>query len=388
MSARTRRYAVVVAGLLLVIGALAGVKACQISRLVAAGDTMKAMGPPPEAVGSARAEKAAWERTLAAVGSVTAVESVAVSNDSPGVVRSIRFESGDRVKQGQLLVELDATTEQAQLEAAKARRRLAEATLARSRKLVRSGAITREEMDRDDAALATAQGEVAALEATIERKLVRAPFPGRLGIRAVNVGQYLGPGTTVTTVDKLGDLFVDFSVPQDQLGGLRLGLPVRVEAAGTSDVVEGRLAAIDPAVDRVTRNVKLRATLDDTSNALRSGMFVRVSIVFPERDVVTVVPATAIVHAAYGDSLFVIEDKAPASPGMARTPDGKVVRSARQTFVKLGPARGDFVVVAEGLAAGQEVVTAGAFKLRNGAPVVVDNSATAKPQLDPHPPNR
>jgi membrane fusion protein (multidrug efflux system) len=388
MRSRRRRYGLVVVGLLVLVGALAGVKACQITSLIAAGDKMAAAGPPPEAVGSAIVQQSAWEHTLSAVGSVTAVESVAVSNDAPGVVKRIRFESGDVVKRGQILVELDTSTEQAQLSTAKAHLKLAREVAARERKLIVTGASTGEQRDRAESELKTAEGEVGTVEAAIEHKTVRAPFAGKLGIRAVNVGQYLGPGTTVTTLDALDELFVDFSVPQEELGKLTVGLPVRIEAQGTREAVMGKLAAIDPAVDRLTRNVKLRATLGNVKNVLRAGMYVRVSIVLPEREPVVFVPATAIVHAAYGDSLFVVEPKLPGSPGMALTPDGKVVRVARQRFVRLGQARGDFVVVAEGIHAGKEVVSAGAFKLRNGAPIVVDNSTTAKPQLEPRPPNR
>jgi membrane fusion protein (multidrug efflux system) len=382
------RYGIVAAGLLLIVGVLGGLKFCQISSLVANAEEMERAGPPPEAVGSAVARTVSWETSLSAVGSLAGAQSVAVSNDAPGIVERIRFESGDLVERGQVLVELDASTERAQRQSGRATRDLAQIALERSRGLLRRGVIAREQLDRDEAAFETAQSELSALEAEIQSKVVRAPFAGRLGIRAVNLGQYLAPGTTTTTLDALGDRFVDFSLPQQALPNLRVGLPVRVEVPGTPDVVQGQLAAIDPTVDDATRSASLRATIPDTGGKLRSGMFVRVSVVLPERADVIIVPRTAVIHASYGDSVFVIEPKSPGSPGMTTTPDGKPVKIARQQFVRLGPSRGDFVVIAAGVQAGQEVVTAGAFKLRSGSPVAVDNTVQPQPQLNPRPENR
>jgi membrane fusion protein, multidrug efflux system len=386
---RKRRYALVVAGLLLVICALGGLKYCQISSLMAKGDQMAAAGPPPEVVGSARVGTGSWESTLFAVGSLTGADTVAVSNDAPGIVDRIRFESGEMVKRGQVLVELDARAERAQRTTAASRRDLARITADRARGLFHQyGAIPREEMERQQTALETAISEVAEVEALIERKIIRAPFDGRLGIRAINVGQYLNPGTTITTLDAVGHLFVDFALPQQALADVRVAQPVRVELPGAGEVVTGRLDAIDPTIDDATRNLRLRATIPDPGGRLRPGMFVRVSVVLPARADVIVVPQTAVVHASYGDSVFIIEPKPPGSPGMSRAPDGKPVRIARQQFVRLGRTRGDFVAIAEGVKAGQEVVDAGAFKLRNGVPVVVDNRVKPQPHEKPHPENR
>lgn len=379
----------VVAGLLLVIGALGGLKYCQISSLMAKGEQMAAAGPPPEVVGSARARTGSWESTLSAVGSLTGAETVAVSNDAPGIVDRIRFESGEMAKRGRILVELDASAERAQRATAASRRDLARITADRARGLFNQyGAISREEMERQQTALETTISEVAEVEAQIERKIIRAPFDGRLGIRAINVGQYLNPGTTITTLDAVGHLFVDFALPQQANADVRVGQEVRVELPGSGEVIAGRLDAINPTIDDATRNVRLRATIPDSGGALRPGMFVRVSVVLPARADVVVVPQTAVVHASFGDSVFIIEPKPPGSPGMATTPDGKPVRIARQQFVRLGPTRGDFVAIAKGVKAGQEVVDAGAFKLRNGAPLVVDNRVKPKPQEKPNPENR
>jgi membrane fusion protein (multidrug efflux system) len=386
---RHRRFApylLVALGLLVLVGLLAGLKAAQISRLVGAGKKMKQAGPPPEAVGSALASAEAWEATLSAVGTIASIRSVAVSNELPGVVSSIHFKSGDVAREGQVLVELDASVERAQAASARSRRDLARLDLQRSRVLARGQALSRAQLDQSETALATAETDLRALEAQLERKAVRAPFGGRLGIRAVNVGQFLPAGTTVTSVDAIDTPFVDFSLPQEELPQARVGQPVRVTVEGGKQPLAGTIAAIEPTVDPATRNIKMRATVP--SIVPRPGMFVDVEVVRPKPQQLVVVPTTAIVHAPYGDSVFVIEPKKPGSPGMSATPDGRPVSIARQQFVRVGPQRGDFAAITKGITAGQRVVSAGAFKLRNGSPIVVDDRVQARPQLEPHPENR
>jgi membrane fusion protein (multidrug efflux system) len=382
-----RRVLVVSVGLFVILGGLAGLKFWQISTLMAVGEAMEKAGPPPEAVGSAVAQAQSWEVTLHAVGTVTGVESVTVSNEVPGVVSKLRFESGDMVKEGQALVELDASVEEAQLAAAEARRDLAKINVERTRELVRKDAVTQQELDSDEAALEAAESDVSGVQAQIDNKIVRAPFAGRAGIRAVNLGQYLAPGTTVTTVDSIGDVWIDFTVPQEHLPRLRVGTPVRVSLRGQPPL-DGAISAIDPTIDPATRSIKLRASLADKRVSLRSGMFVTVEVVFPAKRDVVVIPATAIVRAPYGDSVFLIQDKPPGAPGMSTTPQGQPVKIARQQFVRLGEMRGDFVAVLEGLEPGQNVVAFGAFKLRNGSPIVIDNRVQPTAKLDPHPENR
>lgn len=385
---RRLRYAVAAACVLIVIAVLAGVKYAQIATLIGLGEQMERSGPPPEVVGSGVAQSQAWTSTIPTVGSVVGVESVALSNEAPGIVTAIRFESGDKVRSGQILVTLDASAERAQLAAANVRRDRAELQAQRSRKLVATGAIPRQELDDDETALETAVREVEALEAQIDRKVVRAPFDGQLGIRNVNLGQYLNAGTVVAVLDSIGPVYVDFSVPQDEVVRVRVGMPVRITIEGTTDVIEAKVSAIAPTLDELTRNAKLRASVPAGEQRLRPGMFVNVSVVLPDPVRVVTVPATAIVHAPYGDSVFVIEDKPPGSPGMSTTQDGKPVKLARQRFVRVGRARGDFISIAEGLSAGAPVVTVGAFKLRNGAPIVIDNTVSLTPQLEPTPENR
>ncbi|HEU4532947.1 MAG TPA: efflux RND transporter periplasmic adaptor subunit [Polyangiaceae bacterium] len=383
------RYVLVTLGLVLLVGALAGVKALQIGSLLKMGEQMEKSGPPPEAVAAATAQEQAWRGSLAAVGSVSAAKGVAVSNDAAGVVSAIRFESGAAVKAGQVLVELDSGVERAQLASALARKELAEVNLRRSRALLESNAIAPAQLDNDEAQLKALLADVGALQAQIARKVVRAPFAGRLGIRSVNLGQFLAPGTTLTTLEALGAVFVDFSLPQQRLGEVAVGAPVRVTLEQDGQSFDGSVSAIEPGVDAATRTARLRASVPGAQDRLRPGMFARVEVLLPSpaQAKVVVVPATAVVHAPYGDSVFVLEEPAgeppPPPPGAPAGPR----KVARQQFVKLGEARGDFVAVLEGVKPGQEVVSAGAFKLRNNAPVVVGSAVAPAPQLAPRPAN-
>jgi membrane fusion protein (multidrug efflux system) len=385
---RLTRYLFVIGGLVLLVVVLVGIKGAQIGSLMAMGKEMQAMGPPPEAVGSTPARAETWETTLTAVGSVSSLRSVTVSPEVSGLVSQVRFESGAIAREGQVLVELDADVERAQLGSAEARRELASNTAKRSEVLAKGNVISRAQYDDSQSQLRAAQSDVASVKAQVERKVIRAPFRGRLGIRGVNPGQYVTPGTTITTLDALGGTFVDFSLPQEDIPSVRVGLPVRVTFEGSSDAAEGKISAVEPTVDPTTRNTKIRAELPEQAGKLRPGTFVNVQVVQPEKRQIVAVPLTAIIHASFGDSVFVVEPKKQGSPGMAQTPDGKPVKVARQQFVRLGQTRGDFVAIAKGVQAGQEIVTSGAFKLRNNAPIVVDNSVKADAGLEPHPENR
>jgi membrane fusion protein (multidrug efflux system) len=370
-----------------VAGALAAIKACQIGSLIAMGEAAKESGPPPETVSTAPAQVRAWQSTLSGVGTITGAQSVAVSTEVPGLVTQIRFRSGDVVDKGQTLVELDARKERAELAAAVARHERARVEVARAVPLAARGVIPEAERDNAETALATTAGEVAALRAQLDDKLVRAPFAGRTGILAVDPGQYLAPGTAVTTLESVGGVFVDFTLPQEQAGTVVVGTPVEVAVRGGKPYA-GTVTAVDPTIDATTRSIRLRASLPEHGDTLRTGMYVAVTVVLPARTDVVIVPATAIVHASYGDSVFVVEPKPAGSPGMAKTPAGATVHVVRQQFVRTGEMRGDFVVVTEGVTPGQTLVTAGAFKLRNGSPVVIDNRVAPQPSLDPRPENR
>lgn len=386
------RIVVAVGISIVVVGLLAGTKFAQISSLMRFGKAAQAAGPPPQAVGTAVAQGAEWESLLDSVGSVEAGRGVTISNEVPGVVRAIRFESGARVHPGQVLVELDSRVERAQLSSLQARRELANSSATRTRRLEASGASTRAQLDADEAQLKTISADAQALAAQIEKKTIRAPFGGKLGIRSVNLGQYLNPGTPITVLESLDAVYIDFTIPQQQLARVPVGTPVRISLPGAQPprTLSGKVAAIDPNVDPVTRAVKLRASVDEVAgksdaeratDALRPGMFVNVSVVLPERARVVYVPATSIMHAPYGNSVYIVED----TKGGA---GGKPAKVARQQFVRVGVSRGDFVAIDEGVTPGQEVVSLGAFKLRNGAPVFVNNEIQLSPSQTPNPQNR
>ena len=378
------RYLVPLAVLVAIVAGLGTVKFKQIQTLLHAKEMGEKMGPPPEVVGSAVASEETWEGTLSAVGTVAAVRGVAVSNESPGVVTAIHFESGQLVKAGQVLVELDTSVERAQLASAEARKDLAAISQTRSRALVEREAASKAQLDTDEAQLKSSGADFSALKAQIERKTVRAPFAGRLGIRTVNLGQYLQPGTAVTVLESLGAVYVDFSLPQQYLGEVKVGTPVRVHVGGAAGDLDGTVGAVDPTIDSMTRAIKLRASVPNRREQLRPGMFANVEVIRDGKNRYVVAPVTAVVHASYGDSVFVIEDKKDEGGNLVTGRDGKPAKTARQQFVRLGAARGDFVAILDGVKAGQELVTAGAFKLRNNATVIVNNAIKLTPSLTPH----
>lgn len=374
------RYFIVSLGLVALVGGLIVIKGAQIGQLVGMGEAMTKAGPPPEFVATALAQRQTWEDTLSAVASVVTAKGVALSNDAPGIVSRIHFESGDTVKQGDVLVELDTSVERAQLASVHARRDLAGISQKRSKALATWGATAQSQVDADESSFKSLTADENALVAQISRKVIRAPFSGRLGLRQVNLGQYLAPGTTVAALEAEKSTFLDFSLPQQDLSKLRAGMPVRTFESGShAPMAEGAISAIDPAVNPLTRTIKVRASLPATVE-LRPGMYLRAEVVLPEKNEVVAVPQTAIVHASYGDSVFVTTQK----PG----PDGNPRKVAQQTFVKVGAARGDFVAILDGLKADTEIVTAGAFKLRNGIPLQVNNQGGPQPSLEPHPENR
>jgi membrane fusion protein (multidrug efflux system) len=369
-----------IGGALALIVLLGFLKFSQISMLIGMGKQMQKAGPPPETVSTRVAEEQTWEQTLNAVASVVSAKGVSLANDAAGVVSAIHFDSGQTVKQGQILVELDARVERAQLASTRARRELAGSEATRSQNLFKSGSIAQATVDADVASLRSLSAEEASLQAQIDRKIIRAPFSGKLGIRQVNLGQYLAPGTTVSVLESPEGDYVDFTLPQENLALLHPGMVVRAQQEGAkSEPVLGEISAVDPTIDPQTRSVKLRARFPK-DNQFRPGMFLRVAVVLPDKSKVVAIPLTAVVHAPYGDSVFVTEEK----PG----PDGKQRQEAQQKFVKLDGTRGDFIAVTDGLKAGEEVVTAGAFKLRNGIPLNIDNkSVKLEPSLNPTPVN-
>ena len=346
------------------VAAIGMLKYWQVSAAMAQAATFQ---PPPEAVTTVIAARDSWPSSRHAIGTVVAVNGVTVSADLPGIVERIAFESGRGVSKGALLVQLDTSQEKAQLAAAEAARDLALLQRERIRGLNRDGVVSQADADRAEAEAAQAEARVEEIRATIRRKTVRAPFSGVLGIRQVNLGQYLEAGEPIVPLQALEPIHVNFALPQQEAGGLRLGAEVRavVSASAETEVV-GRLTAIDSVVDEATRNVTIQATYPNADRRLRPGMFVDVQVSVGEATEVVALPASAISYAPYGDSVFIVEEM--------QGPDGRSYRGARQKFVKLGAARGDQVTVLSGVEAGQEVVTSGAFKLRDGAALTIDNS--------------
>jgi len=356
-------------GFVLLVG---GWKFFQVRAAMAAG---AAFQPPPEAVTTVVAKQETWPRTLHAIGTANAVQGVVVSADLPGIVGRIAFESGRPVKEGEVLVELDTKQEKAQLAAAEAQLELTRVNLVRTKGLLDKGVASKAEFDRSAAEQKQAEAKVGEVRATIERKTVRAPFSGVLGIRQVNEGEYLTAGKAIVPLQAIDPIHVDFTVPQQDLAPVRVGGEVRVTTEGAPDAVKGRVTALDSVVDEATRNVKVQATLANPGGRLRPGMYVNVEISLGTGQPVVALPATAILNAPYGDSVFIVD--------ALTDPKGKTYRGARQQFVKVGSGRGDQVAVLEGVPEGAEVVTSGVFKLRNGAAVHVDN--TVQPGNNPAP---
>jgi membrane fusion protein (multidrug efflux system) len=382
------RYLVVIVGVVSLLGGLGGLKAAQIKSLLAYGRAAAAMGPPPEVVGTMKAKEQTWENRLFSVGTIAPARGVTVSNDAPGVVTAIKFQSGQTVRRGQMLVELDSRVERAELASLRAQAGLARVSAGRTRALFKDDAVPKAQLDNAESALQSASANAAALQAQIDRKIVRAPFDGRLGIRLVNLGQYLNPGTAITSLQSSDQNYVDFTLPQQQLKQIAVGTVVRINEGLPGPRAEAAIAAIDPTLDPVTRSGRVRAAVRKMDGVLSPGMFVNVSVVLPDRREVTLVGATSLIHASFGDSVFAVEERKDDQGALLTGPDGKPAKVVRQQFVKTGEARGDFVEILEGVKLGQEIVAQGAFKLRNGAPVMVNNSVKVELQLAPRPENR
>jgi membrane fusion protein (multidrug efflux system) len=359
----------------MIIGGLGFVKFQQIQTAIAQGASFQ---PPPEAVTTIVAEQIQWPQTLSAIGSVAAVQGVIVSADLSGTIDRVAFESGRAVRQGDVLVQLDTRQERAQLEAAEAERDLARTNFDRMQGLLKDNVISRAEFDRataDEKATAARAGEIRA---AIQRKRITAPFAGILGIRQVNVGQYLSSGDPIVELQSLNPIYVNFDVPQQAIGDMRIGRDVRIttgEASGAE--FQGRITAIDSIVNAETRNIQVQATLANPAGQLRPGMFVQTEVVLGKGQPLIALPATAISYAPYGDSVFVVTD--------LKGKNGESYRGVRQQFVKLDGARGDQVGIASGVKPGEEVVTSGVFKLRNGVAVLVNNKVQPANNPAPHP---
>ncbi|HYH00902.1 MAG TPA: efflux RND transporter periplasmic adaptor subunit [Terriglobales bacterium] len=356
------------------VGALGFIKLQQIQAAMKAANFQ----PPPTSVTTIVAKKENWSSSLKAIGSVVAVQGVTVSADLPGIVERISFDSGRKVRAGEVLVQLDTRQERAQLAAAEAQRGLARVNYQRAKTLVEGGAISRAEYDRALAEKDQAEARVGEIRATIARKTVRAPFSGTLGIRQVNLGQYLSAGNPIVPLQSLNPIYVDFGVPQEVAARVRVGQKVRVTAGELAGLrFEGRVSAIDSVVDEATRNVRVQATLSNPAGKLHPGMFVEAELHTGAAQPVLTLPASAISYAPYGDSVFVVTD--------LKDPSGKTYRGVKQQFVKIDRSRGDQVAILSGVNPGDEVVTSGTFRLRNGDAVSINNKVQPSNSPAPRP---
>lgn len=363
-----------------VLAALAFVKYRQVKTAIAVFANFQ---PPPEAVTTIVASQDEWPATLSVIGTVAAVRGVTVGADLPGVVDRIGYDSGAAVQEGDILAELDTRQEQAQLTQAEAQRDLARLNFDRMKGLLDQNVVSRAEYDTATADQRQTEARVTEIRAAIARKTIRAPFSGILGLRQINRGQYLSPGDAVVSLQSLNPIYVNFGVPQQEAGQVRVGRAVKIatDPASSSSRIQlsGRVTALDSIVDQGTRNVQVQATLANPKGTLRPGMFVQTEVVLGAAQPFITLPASAINYAPYGDSVFVIAD--------LKNPKGETYRGVRQQVVKLGATRGDQVAIVSGVKPGDEVVTSGSFKLRNGAAVFVNNKVRPGNNPAPKPEN-
>ena len=363
-----------IGALVLLVVLLLGIKAMQIGKMMSTPFTM-----PPTTVSSIEVKEQDWAPVLSAVGSISAVQGAVVSTELGGVVAQINFPNGGEAKKGDVLLKLDTSAEEGQLHTAEADLELARANLQRTQDLATRKVVSKQELDASQAAFGQKKGVVDNMRSMIGKKELHAPFDGQLGIRQVNVGQSIEARQPVVQLTALDPVYVDFALPQQYLTQLGTGFETRVQTDALPDrEFRGKLTAINPMVDTVTRNMTVQATLENPDHALKPGMFVKVDVMLPEKSKTLVIPGSAVSYAPYGNSVFVIEKKKDPK-------SGKESQSLRQAFVRIGEARGDFVSVTEGLKAGDVLVSTGVFKLRNGMNVTINNDLAPKPQLNPTP---
>ncbi|MCE9518429.1 MAG: efflux RND transporter periplasmic adaptor subunit [Verrucomicrobia bacterium] len=358
-----------------IIAGLAYIKYQSIQAGIAMGAKF---APPPTPVTTIVVKGQTWQPVLSAVGSLRAVNGVTVSTDLAGIVSEISFESGRQVKKGDLLVTLDTKQEEAQLRSAEARLNLSKTDLDRKRDLVERKAVSQSDFDSAESQVQQMKASVDEMKAIIARKHIAAPFDGAVGIRQVNLGQYLNPGAPVVPLQSIDPIYVEFSVPQQHINDVAVGKKIRLVPTKLVDAdFTGEITAVDSVIDVATRNITAQATIKNPDHKLRAGMFVSVEVLLPEQKNVLAIPSSAIAYAPYGDSVYVLRD--------GKSPDGKALKQVEQIFVKLGPQRGDQVAVLSGLKEGDEIVSSGVFKMRPGAPVTVNNSVQPGNELNPKP---
>ena len=370
-----KRMVLMLVVILALLGGLGFVKFKQVEAAIEQGKNFKI---PATAVTTVVAKKETWPSTLSVIGTAAAIQGVTVSADLPGTIDKIHFESGQWIKEGDILVELDTRQERAQLASLEAQRDLAKINYGRSEELVKSGVIARQEFDNATAQQKATEAQVGDIKAAIARKTIKAPFAGVLGIRQVSLGQYLAAGQAIVSLQTLSPIYVNFGVPQQETGKVVAGHVLRVTDNDLPGMAfTGRILALDSVINEQTRNIQVQAVVTNKENKLRPGMFVQVELPLGSPREVMPLPASAINYAPYGDSVFVLTDM--------KDPKGNTYRGVRQQVVKVEGSRGDQVAVISGINPGDEVVSSGVFKLRNGAPVVVNNNVKPSNSTSPKP---
>jgi membrane fusion protein (multidrug efflux system) len=373
----TKRMLIMVGCVILLVAALAFGKYLQIQKLIASSPK-----PGAQTVTAIKVTSSEWQPQLAAVGTLAPVRGVDVTTEIAGLVRKVNFKSGDEVKAGQVLFELNADSDLAQLRALQASADIAATTLKRDKLQLAAQAISQAQVDNDEAELKSRQALAAQQQALVDKKTIRAPFAGKLGITSINPGQYLNPGDTLVTLQTIDTVYVDFYVPQKQVAGLSVGQKLKLTSDGYPGVsFDAKVTAISPKVDAATRNVQVQATVPNQKRQLLPGMFANVSLEQGELKKYLTLPQTAITYNPYGSTVFVL---APGTGKDAPKDDkGNAQLIAQQVFVTTGPTRGDQVAVLTGVKEGQTVVTSGQLKLKNGTPAVINNRV--QPANSPNP---
>jgi len=334
---------------------------------------------PPATVTASKAEYQPWQPQLRAVGSLRAVRGVDVTCEISGLVRSLHFKSGDEVKENQLLVELNADADRAQLESFKAAADLAQTTYERDKKQFEVQAVSQATLDNEAADLRSKRAQVDQQQALVDKKIIRAPFAGKLGISTVNPGQYLNPGDKIVTLQSLDSLYVDFYLPQQELSHMAIGQAVIVNTdTYPGQTFRGKITTIDPKVDPETRNFQAEALISNSRHALLPGMFASIEVRSGSVQQYLTLPQTAVTYNPYGDTIFVVEEG-------AKGPDNKPRLTVKQSFISVGEKRGDQVAILSGLKEGEMVVTSGQLKLRNGSAVVINNAVQPSNEAAPKP---
>jgi membrane fusion protein (multidrug efflux system) len=372
MAKRMILMLVVLAALL---GGLGFAKFRQVETAIAQGASYQ---PPPTAVTTVVAQKETWPSTLSVIGTAAAVQGVTLSADLPGTIDKIHFESGQWVHEGDILIELDTRQERAQLASLEAQRDLARINYGRANELAKAGVISRSEFDNATTQQKATEAQVGDIRAAIARKTIHAPFSGLLGIRQVSLGQYLAAGQAIVSLQSLSPIYVNFGVPQQDTPKVIPGHVLRITNSDLPGMgFTGRITALDSVISEQTRNIQVQATITNKENKLRPGMFVQVEVPMGQPRQVFPLPASAINYAPYGDSVFVVSEM--------KDPKGNTYRGVRQQVVKVEGSRGDQVGIISGINPGDEVVSSGVFRLRNGAPVQVNNTVKPSNSASPKP---